>query len=70
MNFANLPINTIINWVRSEGPRGKELIPMYYKGQWKHSCEDGRMGDVKARPVSLGPGPFTATYNPDAFEMP
>lgn len=61
--------DTIIYWVRSVGPSGKDRVAMYYKGRWGHNCEDGNKGDVRARPFSLGPGEYTATYNPDAFEM-
>lgn len=61
--------DTIIYWVRSMGPGPtKDRVPMYYKGQWARNCEDGQRGDVRARPVALGPGAFTATYAPDAFE--
>ena len=56
-----MEIGTIINWVRSTGPDGKEVIPMYYCGRWNRDCADGLKGDIKARPVKLGPGEFTAT---------
>jgi hypothetical protein len=58
----------VIYWVRSVGPSGKERVAMFYKGRWGATCPDGSHGDVRARPVSLGPGPFTGTYAPDAFE--
>lgn len=60
--------NTVIYWVRSSGLNGKDRVAMYFKGRWDRACDDGARGDVKARPVSLGPGPFTATYAPDDFE--
>ncbi len=63
-----MEIGTVIYWVRSQGPDGKERIPMYFKGTWGRDCADGFKGDVKARPVRLGNGPFTATYNPYDFE--
>lgn len=63
-----MTIDTVIYWVRSIGPNGKDRVPMLYKGRWTRDCADGARGDVKARPVSLGPGEFTATYGPDAFE--
>ena len=63
-----MEIGTIINWVRSTGPDGKEVIPMYYCGRWNRDCADGLKGDIKARPVKLGPGEFTATYGPSDFE--
>jgi hypothetical protein len=61
--------NTVIYWVSSVGPSGKERVPMFFKGRWGRNCDDGQKGDVRARPTSLGPGEFTATYNPDSFEM-
>ena len=69
MDYSKLKINDVILWVRSIGPSGKDTVPMFYKGRWARNCEDGMAGDVKARPVSLGPGEFTATYNPDDFEQ-
>jgi hypothetical protein len=63
-----MAIDTIIYWVRSVGPGGKDRVPVYFKGRWAHTCADGQRGDVKARPVKLGVGQFTATYAPDAFE--
>lgn len=70
VDWDNLKQGAIINWIRSEGPTGKDIVPMYYKGRWNRDCADGMCGDIKARPVSLGPGKFTATYNPEAFELP
>jgi len=61
-------LDDVIYWVRSCGASGKDRVPMFFKGQWGRNCADGMRGDVKARPVSLGPGEFTATYNPDDFE--
>ncbi len=62
-------INDVIYWVRSWGPGDvKDRVPMYFKGTWKRDNENGLAGDVKARSVELGPGEFTATYSPDAFE--
>jgi hypothetical protein len=61
-------IDDIIYWVRSIGPDGKDRVPMYFKGRWTRNCADGMAGDIKARPVSLGPGEFTATYGARDFE--
>lgn len=61
-------LDAVIYWVRSTGPDGKDRIPMLYKGRWARDCEDGKRGDVRARPLCLGPGEFTATYGPDDFE--
>lgn len=63
-----MTLDTIIYWVRSIGPDGEDRVPMFYKGRWDRDCADGLRGDVKARPVELGPGSFTATYNADDFE--
>lgn len=41
---------------------------MFFKGRWERNNDNGLRGDVRARPVSLGQGEFTATYNPDDFE--
>ena len=60
--------DTVIYWVRSVGTDGKDRVPMFFKGRWDRNCEDGMRGDVRARPIHLGPGEFTATYNPDDFE--
>jgi hypothetical protein len=59
----------VIYWVRSVGASGKDRIPMYFKGRWDRDCADGCRGDVRGRPVSLGPGEFTGTFNPDDFEL-
>lgn len=62
--------NTIIYWVRSTGPGNvKDRVPMYFKGRLSKNCQDGLRGDVKARPVSLGQGEFTSTYNHTDFEL-
>ncbi len=65
--FDDLKLDDVIGWVRSTGISGDDIVPMYYKGRWNNDCDDGLRGDVKARPVSLGHGPFTATYNPNDF---
>ena len=65
---ATMNFDTVIYWVRSIGPSGKDRVPMYFKGTWTRDCADGLKGDVKARPIKLGPGAFTATYNPNDFE--
>lgn len=58
----------VIYWVRSTFRGVKERVPMFYKGRWERDCENGAKGDVKVRPVSLGPGEFTTTINPDDCE--
>jgi hypothetical protein len=55
---------TVLYW-----NRGDERIPVYFKGRWARDCEDGRRGDVRARPVHLGQGPFTVTYAADCMEL-
>jgi hypothetical protein len=58
----------VIYWVRSVGINGKDRVPMFYKGKCDRS-DEGRVGyDVKARPVSLGEGEYTATYGGGDFE--
>ncbi len=58
----------VIYWVRSIGPDGKDRVPMYYKGRCDRS-DEGIVGrDIKARPVSLGEGDYTATYGGGDFE--
>lgn len=59
---------TIIYWVRSDGPSGKDRVPMFYKGTWQRDCADGLAGDIRVRPVSLGDGAFTCTVGADACE--
>lgn len=63
-----MKINDIIYWVRSYGPDGKDRVPMYYKSTIQWESEEGRWGDIQARPVSLGEGDYTATYGRDDFE--
>ena len=63
-----MDINHIIYWVRSYGPDGKDRVPMFFKGLLRRDSDEGSAGDVKARPVELGPGPYTAVYGSDAFE--
>ena len=58
----------VIFWVRSTGVNGKDRVPMYYKGLCNRSDEGQRGYDIKARPVALGPGGYTATYGGDDFE--
>lgn len=58
----------VIYWVASVGPGGKERVPMYFKGRLTRDTDEGSRGDVKARPVRLGPGPYVAVYGGDAFE--
>ncbi len=58
----------VIYWIQSVGLKGKERVPMYFKGRWARDCEDGSAGDVKVRPVRLGEGPFTMTVSPDCCE--
>lgn len=58
----------IVFWVRSVGPGdSKDRVPMYYKGRCRDHSE-GEVGfDIRARPVTLGLGPYTATYGEDDF---
>ena len=62
-------MSKVIYWVRSVGPDGKDRVPMYYKGRCDRSDEGQRGYDIKARPVSLGEGPYTATYGGSDFEL-
>ncbi len=66
--MANNWIETIY-WVRSVGPSGKDRVPMYFKGLCKRADEGWVGHDIQARPVSMGRGPYTATYGWDAFEL-
>lgn len=59
----NPPIDTVVYW-----NRGDKRIPVYFKGRWDRNCEDGMRGDVKARPINLGPGEFTVTYGASDVE--
>lgn len=58
----------IVYWVRSIGPDGKDRVAMYYKGVLRSDSDEGSAGDVRARPVSLGDGPYTGTYGRYDFE--
>lgn len=65
-----LPLNTVIYWVRSVGPQGKERVPMYFLGQLRRNTDEGNVCDVKARPVALGKtGNYTAVYGAGDFEQ-
>lgn len=68
MDWSKVKQNDVIVWIRGIGPGN--AVPMFFKGRWAKDCADGTRGDIKARPVSLGQGEFTATYSPDAFELP
>ena len=63
-----MKIDTIIYWVRSSGPEGKDRVPMYYKGRCDARDEGRIYHDIKARPVSLGPGKYTGVYGETDFE--
>lgn len=63
-----LKLDAVIFWVRGSGPDGKDRVPMFYKGRCDRADEGQRGFDIKARPVHLGPGDYTATYGGDAFE--
>ena len=55
------PYDSIIEWVRSVGPSGEDVVLMYYKGRCDNA-DEGMIGyDVKVRPVNLGDGPYTCT---------
>ena len=58
----------IVYWVRSVGPEGKDRVAMYYKGVLRRDSDEGMRGDLRARPVSLGDGPYTAVYGRYDFE--
>lgn len=61
--------DTIIYWIRSIAAGGaKDRVPMYFKGRLGRDTDEGSRGDIQARPVSLGPGPYTATYGGGDFE--
>lgn len=63
-----MKLNTVIYWVRSIGPAGKDRVAMYYRGRCNRA-DEGEIGyDIKARPVRLGEGAYTATYGGDTFE--
>lgn len=62
-------IDTVCYWIRSIGPDGVDRIPMYYKG-YCNRADEGRVGfDIRVRPVSLGPGPYTCTVGGDDVEF-
>lgn len=58
----------IIYWIRSQGPSGKDRVPMYFKGLCNRADEGRVRFDIKARPVSLGEGEYTGTYGGSDFE--
>jgi hypothetical protein len=61
-------MNDIIYWIRSEGPGSKrDLVRVYFKGRLTRDSDEGRRGDVKARPTELGSGDYTAVYAPSDF---
>lgn len=63
-----MKLNTVIYWVRSIGPTGKDRVAMYYRGRCSRS-DEGEIGyDIKARPVRLGKGAYTAVYGGGDFE--
>ena len=59
--------DTIIYWVRSVSGDTLDLVPMYYKGMLTRVADEGSEGDIRARPVRLGRGPYTATYASEDF---
>ncbi len=61
--------NRVIYWVRSEGVGGKDRVPMYFKGVCRRADEGWVGKDIRARPVSMGEGEYTATFGWDAFEL-
>jgi len=63
----SLKKNDVIYWVRSTGFGGDDLVPMYFKGRLTRDTDEGSRGDIQARPVHLGPGPYVATYGADDF---
>lgn len=63
-----MKLNQVIYWVRSSGPDGKDRVPMFYKGRCDRRDEGAVGFDIKARPVSLGVGDYTATYGGSDFE--
>lgn len=63
-----MKLNTVIYWVRSIGPEGKDRVPMYYRGMCNKASEGAIGEDVKARPVRLGKGAYTAVYGGGDFE--
>jgi RadC-like JAB domain len=62
-------LRSVIYWVRSRSSAGKDRVPMYYCGRLTKDTDEGRRGDVRARPVRLGRGEYTAVYAPDDFEF-
>lgn len=69
MKNKRVPIDTVIYWVRSTGPDGKDRVAMYFKGFCNRADEGERGFDIQARPVDLGPGPYVATYGGSDFEQ-
>lgn len=63
-----MQIDSVIYWLRSIGPDGKDRVPMYFKGKLPRSGDEGRRGDIRARPISLGLGEYTGVFAPDDFE--
>jgi hypothetical protein len=50
-----------IYWIRDQGPGDRRvLVAMYFKGRLTRDTDEGRRGDVRARPKRLGPGDYTA----------
>lgn len=63
-----IKLNTVIYWVRSVGPGGKDRVPMYYRGRCSRADEGAIGHDIKARPTRLGKGAYTAVYGGGDFE--
>ena len=52
-------------WVRSDGPDGMDIVPVYIKGTTTRE-DEGIVGhDIRVRPKNLGPGPYTFIVSPD-----
>lgn len=63
-----MKLNTVIYWVRSNGPAGKDRVPMYFRGRCRRASE-GEVGyDVQARPTRLGVGRYVGVYGGGDFE--
>lgn len=57
-----------MNWVRSEGLGGKDLVEVFVYGPTRRS-DEGIVGhDIRVRPTSLGPGEYTMVVAPDSLE--
>jgi len=55
-------------WIRSIGKNGADKVPVFIYGPTTRPDEGWVGHDLRLRPQSLGPGPYTFVVNPESVE--